>query len=69
LFESVDVLEEFPFSGSIVPEFNNEKIRQLIRGNYRIVYFIFDVTRIDIITIHNCARLITNVASFKFEIE
>ncbi len=32
LFESVDILEEFPQSGSIVPEFNNQKIRQLYCG-------------------------------------
>lgn len=64
LFESVDILEEFPQSGSIVPEFNNQKIRQLVRGNYRIVYLIFDEFRIDILTVNNCARLISNNQHF-----
>ena len=41
----------------MVPEFENELLRELIRGNYRIVYHIVDDLRIDIITIHNCSRL------------
>jgi len=65
LFESVDILESFPKSGSIVPEFNNKNIRQLIRGNYRIVYLIVDEFRIDVLTVHNCARLISNTENFK----
>ncbi len=64
LFDSVDILEFHPFSGKIVPEFKNELIREIINGNYRIVYQIFDETRIDILTVHNCARLIEN--TFKF---
>ncbi|MEP7197956.1 MAG: type II toxin-antitoxin system RelE/ParE family toxin [Saprospiraceae bacterium] len=31
-------LETFPKSGRIVPEFRLENIRELIEGNYRIVY-------------------------------
>lgn len=65
LFESVDILEGFPKSGSIVSEFNNQKIRQLVMGNYRIVYLIVDEFRIDILTVHNCARLISNTMPIK----
>lgn len=64
LFESVDILEEHPRVGKMVSEFQNDKIRELIRGNYRIVYYIFDDYRIDIITVHNCARLIDNTYDF-----
>ena len=64
LFESVDILEEHPRAGKMVPEFENVKIRELIRGNYRIVYHIIDEYRIDIITVHNCARLIDNTYDF-----
>ena len=67
LFEAVDILENYPKSGGIVPEFNNKKIRQLIRGSYRIVYLIVDEFRIDILTIHNCSRLISNTKPFKSE--
>jgi toxin ParE1/3/4 len=60
LFYSVDILENFPSAGKMVPEFENESIREIIRGNYRIVYHIVDSSRIDIITVHNCARLLEN---------
>ncbi len=36
LFEPVDILENQPNAGVIVPEFENEFIRQIIRGNYSI---------------------------------
>ena len=64
LFEAVDILEKHPYSGIIVPEFDNDLIRQIIRGNYRIVYKVIDDYRIDILTVHNCARLISNSKPF-----
>jgi toxin ParE1/3/4 len=60
LFESVDILENHPKSGIIVHEFNDGNIRQIVRGNYRIIYHIIDDQRIDVLTVHNCARLISN---------
>ena len=64
LFNSVDILEEFPKAGKMVTEFENESIRELIRGSYRIVYHIIDDFRVDIITVHNCSRLIENTYDF-----
>lgn len=64
LFNSVDILEEHPKAGKMVPEFEDEKIRELIRGSFRIVYHLIDEFRIDIITVHNCARLIGNTYDF-----
>jgi plasmid stabilization system protein ParE len=70
LFNSVDILENFPKAGKMVPEFENEFIRELIRGSYRIVYRIIDDFRVDIITVHNCARLLGNTYDFsEFENE
>jgi toxin ParE1/3/4 len=57
LIERVDQLESFPNSGRIVPEFTIEKIRELIEGNYRIVYEI-SADQISIVRIHNSARLL-----------
>jgi addiction module RelE/StbE family toxin len=34
----VDQLEQFPQSGRVVPEFDSETLKELIEGNYRIVY-------------------------------
>lgn len=65
LFESVDILENNPLSGVMTTEFENESIRQIIRGDYRIVYHILNELHIDILTVHNCARLITNTRPFK----
>lgn len=55
LLERVDQLESFPKSGRIVPEFNIDSIRELIEGNYRIVYKI-STTQIAILRVHHAAR-------------
>lgn len=65
LFESTEVLGTHPKAGRIVPEFNKNNLRELIRGSYRIVYRVVDVNRIDILTIHHSARLFKRSASFK----
>jgi addiction module RelE/StbE family toxin len=64
LFDSVDILELYPLAGKMVPEFNDDSIRELPQGNYRVVYQIIDENRIDILTVHNCARLIENTYKF-----
>ncbi len=51
----VDQLEAFPKSGRKVPEFDSEIIRELIEGNYRIVYKI-NIDHIGIARIHHSAR-------------
>lgn len=40
LVESVEKLATFPHVGRIVPEFDDEKIRELIFRNYRVVYLV-----------------------------
>ncbi|MBX9853744.1 MAG: type II toxin-antitoxin system RelE/ParE family toxin [Cytophagaceae bacterium] len=60
LISRVDILEEYPLAGKIVPEFNNEFIRELIEGSYRIIYKIGKDT-IFIIRIHHSARNLKEV--------
>jgi addiction module RelE/StbE family toxin len=60
LFDAPSILISHPKAGRIVPEFAISFMRELIYGNYRIVYKIFD-DRIDILTVHNSARLLTNI--------
>ncbi len=55
LIERVDQLESFPKSGRVVPEFAIETIRELIEGNYRIVYEIVS-EQISIVRVHHSAR-------------
>ncbi len=39
LFNKPKILKEMPELGRVVPERDNESIRKLIEGNYRIIYF------------------------------
>jgi len=55
LMSRVDQLETNPKSGRIVPEFNIETLRELIEGNYRIIYKI-DNDFIGIVRIHHSSR-------------
>ena len=38
VFSKVDQLKSFPESGRIVPEIDSKDFRELIYGNYRIIY-------------------------------
>lgn len=38
ILDSVDRLAEFPESGRVVPELNAAKTREIIVGNYRVMY-------------------------------
>ena len=55
LLERIEQLENFPKSGRIVPEFNSVSIRELIEGNYRIIYKISS-NHIGIVRVHHAAR-------------
>jgi addiction module RelE/StbE family toxin len=55
LIKRVDQLEKFPKSCRITPEFDSEKIRELIEGNYRIVYRI-NPNHVGIVRVHHSAR-------------
>lgn len=42
VFESVNVLANFPESGRVVPEIDRKEIREIVKGNFRIIYKIKD---------------------------
>jgi addiction module RelE/StbE family toxin len=46
-------------AGKVVPEIENSDIREIIEGNYRIIYKIISKNRIDILTVHHSARDLT----------
>ena len=58
LFNRVDQLVSHPNSGRVVPECNIEIIRELIKGNYRIVFKVIQ-DNISILRVHHAARLIS----------
>lgn len=51
-----NILKSNPKAGTKVPEFPEVDYRELIEGNYRIVYKILDKDHIDILTVHHSAR-------------
>lgn len=51
-----DILKSLNYSGRIVPEIQNESIREILEGNYRIIYRVVNEERIDILTVHHVAR-------------
>ena len=57
LRESVDRLRKFPQSGQVVPELGREEIREILRGNYRIIHRVAQ-NRIDILAVYHSARLL-----------
>lgn len=65
LFESTNILEANPNAGPVVPEFEDENIRQIIRGSYRIIYRIVNDSSVHILTVHHSARLLSNSKRFE----
>lgn len=63
-FKRVQILIEFPHAVRVVPEINKTKIRELIEGNYRIVYTT-KPKQIFILRVHHAARLITKSTRLK----
>ena len=65
LFDAPSILINHPKAGKMVQEFALPSIRELICGSYRIVYKIVSYEQIDILTVHNCSRLIRNAIKFE----
>ncbi len=57
VLDAVEQLELFPDSGRIVPELTENSIREIILGNYRIVYRI-RYSIVEILTVYHSARLL-----------
>ncbi len=54
---STERLKEFPQSGRILPELNQDHIREILLGNYRIIYHVkSDI--VNILTVYHSARLL-----------
>ena len=50
------LLKTRPLTGRVVPEIEIKEIRELIEGNYRIVYRILNEDLVEILTIHHTSR-------------
>jgi len=58
ILDRIEVLKKFKESGRIVPEFQNESLRELILGNYRIVYRIYSKELIVVLRIIHGSKLL-----------
>jgi len=56
VLDAVDRIAVFPEIGRVVPEVENPDIREVILGNYRIVYRLRGHT-VEILTLYHSARL------------
>lgn len=57
-FDRIKILQQLPNAGRMVPELNNKDIRELIEGNYRIIYT-FKRKEISVLRIHHSSRQIS----------
>ena len=57
IFEKTKSLESFPSAGRIVPESDKETIREILHGNYRIIYRILK-NEVQVLTVYHSSRLL-----------
>ena len=57
VMERASTLESFPHAGRVVPELQVENIREILHGNYRLIYRETDDS-VQILTVHHGARLL-----------
>jgi plasmid stabilization system protein ParE len=62
LVGAVEHLSRFPESGRIVPELGVPSIREVIRGDYRIVYSLRS-EQVEILTVYHGTRLFPDLGS------
>ncbi|HCL56506.1 MAG TPA: type II toxin-antitoxin system RelE/ParE family toxin [Spirochaetia bacterium] len=61
MIESLEILKTHPCSGRIVPEMNNQEIREIIFDSYRLIYCIRGSQKIEVLSIiHGNKKLILN---------
>lgn len=58
VFDAVEKRSTFPLAGRIVPEFDKDDIRELIHGNYRIIYQI-TLSEVEILTVRHGNQQLT----------
>ncbi len=66
IIDATVLLEKNPLIGRIVPEVNDSKFRELIKGNYRIIY-LQNKHKVHILTVHHSARDLRKRDVFSFD--
>jgi toxin ParE1/3/4 len=58
IYHKVDLISKNLYLGKITPEINEKLIREVIEGNYRIIYRIKNENEVDILRIYHTSRLL-----------
>ena len=56
IYQRVQPIIGNPYIGRMVPEFLEKSIREVIEGNYRIIYRIRSKSQVDILRVYHVAR-------------
>ena len=68
IMQAVDRLEDFPQSGRKVPESARDDVREVLFQSYRIMYWIVDATRVDVVAVVHGSRDFSSPANQPWEI-
>jgi toxin ParE1/3/4 len=60
VFRKVEEIKDFPESGRIVPETDNKSIRELLSGNYGIIYQV-EKKRLSVLTVRHGKQVLPMV--------
>ena len=58
IFDKVEKLSDFPERGRVVPELNNKIIREIIIGNYRVIYKM-ETNEISVLTVRHVKQVLS----------
>ena len=61
IYKRTHQISSNPKSGRIVPGINDVALRELIIGNYRLIYYIVNEYRVDILRVYHSARSLSNI--------
>jgi len=61
-------LDDFPYSGRLVPEFKEENIREVIYGSYRIIYMVRENTAYVTAVIHGSRDILRQLDSGDWDV-
>ena len=61
IFEWSRALEKFPYLGRMVPEVNIYSIRELAVKNYRIIYSVPDIGKVDILAVRHSPQPLSDL--------
>ena len=58
VYHNAQMISDNPMIGRVVPEFNEKSIREVLSGNYRIIYRIKSKLQVDILRVFHTSRLL-----------